>query len=328
MRTKRIERILKLINTLQSGRSYTVEQLAELTGVNRRTVFRDLNLLHEAGIGYTFDRDSGRYRAEHAGTLPPVSFSTEEALALLLATRRFVGTHISPDHEAASEAALKLESLLPRQVLEYVGDLLRYVEIKAPQKSDGSSIRDPLFMLKQIIAGRRQIRVRYDSYADGEVIEDDLHPYRLLHIHRGWYMLAFSTANQAVRTYKIERFVEITPLEATYSMQNHFSVDGYFGNAWLMIRGDQQYHVRIRFTPRMAGNVEEVLWHKTQRIAHEADGSIIFEVDVDGLDEIAWWVLGYGDQARVLQPQALADMIRDHAKNLVAIYKMPLETCA
>ena len=56
MRTRRIERLLKFIQALQSGRSKTVDDLAELTGVSRRTVFRDLELLSRVGVRYTYDR--------------------------------------------------------------------------------------------------------------------------------------------------------------------------------------------------------------------------------------------------------------------------------
>ena len=46
MRTKRIERLLRLIQTLELRRSLTVEELAGPVHVSRRTVFRDLVAQH------------------------------------------------------------------------------------------------------------------------------------------------------------------------------------------------------------------------------------------------------------------------------------------
>jgi len=46
----------------------------------------------------------------------------------------------------------------------------------------------------------------------------------------------------------------------------------------------------------VAGNVAEVLWHQTQRVEWNDDGSIEFHATVDGLGEITWWLLGYGSQ--------------------------------
>ena len=51
-----------------------------------------------------------------------------------------------------------------------------------------------------------------------------------------------------------------------------------------MIRGDQRYRVRIRFQPRVAGNVEEVTWHKTQVTQRMEDDALLFEVEVDGIE--------------------------------------------
>ena len=109
-------------------------------------------------------------------------------------------------------------------------------------------------------------------------------------------------------------------LNEDYSPDPEFCLDDYFGNAWLMIRGDTRHHVKIRFSKMVAANVDEVAWHKTQRTVYEDDGSLIFEVDVDGLREISWWILGYGDQAEVLEPPKLRKLIAKSAKHLLAIY--------
>lgn len=69
MKNDRIERLLKLIQSLQSGRAQAVDDLAKLTGVSRRTIFRDLDLLTRAGIPYTFDRANKRYLTERT-TIP------------------------------------------------------------------------------------------------------------------------------------------------------------------------------------------------------------------------------------------------------------------
>ena len=66
--------------------------------------------------------------------------------------------------------------------------------------------------------------------------------------------------------------------------------------------------------------VEEVIWHKTQTTLRTEDDGLIFEVDVDGVDEISWWVLGYGDQVKVLEPEILRDMVARRARDMSRIY--------
>ena len=71
------------------------------------------------------------------------------------------------------------------------------------------------------------------------------------------------------------------------------------------MRGDRRYLVKIEFDREFGRNVADTLWHATQRITWSR-GVCVFECEVDGLDEILWWVLGYGHHARVLAPAELS----------------------
>jgi len=316
----RIQRLLKLIHTLQSGRPYSVEDLAEILDVNRRTVFRDLKLLTGVGIKFSYDRPTRRYHADRENALPPVSLTYAEALSLLLTTRHVLKSTIVADRSAAVSAALKIESLLPRAMQDYCGTLLEHVEVKHGPSSDSGAVTDTFALLQASLAARRKVRVRYDSYYEGKPISEVLHPYRLAHIHAGWYLIAFAQGAGKCLTFKLERIMEIKVLEETCEIAPEFNLEDYFGNAWKMIKGERRYHVKIRFLPKVAGNVDEITWHKTQRAAFQEDGSLLFEVDVDGIEEISWWVLGYGDQAEVLEPQELRSLIGQRASRMVALY--------
>lgn len=320
MKIDRIERLLVLIRTLETGRPRTVRELAERTGVSRRTVFRDLGLLNRAGIRYAYDHDSKRYSAARTTLLPPVTLSSAEALSLLLAARNLLNGVPLPDTDAVASAALKLESMLPSSLRDYCGPIVDRMDYRPDPASDSSSIADTIAVLQTALASDHKIFVAYDSYLEGHVIESVLHPYRLAYIHRGWYLVAHSQDAARVQTYKVERILRIRLLDAAFTPVPDFSLDDYFGNAWLMIRGDKSYDVKIRFLKKVAANVSEVLWHRTQRTHFQDDGSLLFEVTVDGIEEISWWILGYGDQALVVEPPELRKRIAQRVANMYAQY--------
>jgi len=334
VRTGRVERLLKLIQAMQAGREYRVEELARLAAVSRRTVFRDLGLLQRAGMPYRYCRKTHRYWTEQAAVLPPVSLSPGEALSLLLAVRQHLYSGVAADAQVAASAALKLESMLPRVVQDYCQPRLRHMDVRPDPASDAESIADMLAILQSALLRTRKLYLRYDSYAERRQIEGRLSPYRLAYIHRGWYVIGrlertdgsaakLPGAGKSARRpllFKVERIIDMKPLSDTYRADPGFSLDEYFGNAWLMVRGERSYHVKVRFLPLVAGNVQEVLWHKTQQTQYERDGSLLFEVDVDGIDEIAWWVLGYGDQAQVLEPLELRARMAEHAARMAEYY--------
>lgn len=320
MSTDRIERLLVLIRTLETGRPLTVTELAKQSGVSRRTVFRDLALLKRVGIRYLYDRDTKRYSTERTTLLPPVTLSPAESLSLLLAVRNLMNSDMLPDADAVASASLKLESMLPRSLQDYCGPIVERMAFRHDPISDSASIIDTTSVLQTALATDRKIHVAYDSYLEGRVIESVLHPYRLAYIHRGWYVIAYAQDAARVQTYKVERILRVRLLDATFTPVPDFSLDDYFGNAWLMIRGEDSFDVKIRFLKKVAANVDEIVWHRTQRTRFQDDGSLLFEVTVDGIEEISWWVLGYGDQAQVIEPPELRRLIAKRVATMHAHY--------
>ena len=139
-------------------------------------------------------------------------------------------------------------------------------------------------------------------------------------------MIGYAEKFGQVRTFKLERIDRVRedpPQAERFKPDPGFSLDDYFGHAWQMIRGDRRYRVRIRFLPMVANNVEEVIWHKTQVTRRLEDDSLLFEVEVDGIEEISWWVLGYGDQAVVLDPPELRALVIERARRTLEHYDEP-----
>jgi len=86
-----------------------------------------------------------------------------------------------------------------------------------------------------------------------------------------------------------------------------------------MIPEGRIYDVKLKFSPKVASNVTEVHWHSTQSVTHNKDGSATIEFRVDGLGEIAWWILGYGDQVQIIAPRQLRRHICDIASNMIRL---------
>lgn len=326
METGRVERLLGLIQALQSGRPSTAEELAASLGVKRRTLFRDLKVLTGAGLPFEYDRKTKTYSTARRALLPPVSFTPAEALALCLILRT-AGSHPSViSQETTFSAVAKIEGTLPTHLQDHCRPLMENVSFRHAPSSETSAVAPNLPLIQSAIAERWPIQMRYDSFYEKREIEDVVEPYHLAFIHRAWYLIGRSREATAIRTFKVERVIEMRLLGDRFTKDCDFSLDRYFGNAWSMIRGSNRYHVKIRFLNVVAGNVNEVIWHKTQRTLLEPDGSLLFEVDVDGITEIAWWVLGYGNQAQVLEPAELIEIILKHVQTMSDYYRKGTDT--
>ena len=121
--------------------------------------------------------------------------------------------------------------------------------------------------------------------------------------------------------HNIGRIRQLERLEDAYQIPRGFSIDHYLRNAWHLIpESGPDHEVLVRFSPMVAQNVAEVVWHKTQQTTLNPDGTLDFRVTVSGLNEISWWILGYGDQAEVLQPPELRQLIAQRARRLADRY--------
>jgi predicted DNA-binding transcriptional regulator YafY len=317
----RIQRLLRLVELLQSGRIFNSTQLAEHCGVSRRTVFRDVETLRESGIAVHFDEQRQGYSMPSNMMLPAANFTLPESLSLLVLCHELGDERKGvPFQRAARSAALKLLSNLPHHLREYVAQRTEAIKVRLDPHNDAPSAAPFFEMLTQAIVERRQVRISYRSLTERAEISTALSPYRLLFSRRSWYVIGRSSLHRAVRTFNVARIVKAEMLTTSFTVPPRFSLERYLGNAWHLIRAKQRRQVHIRFRRRVAFNVAEVRWHKTQSVRWLADGSLDFRVSVDGLDEIVWWVLGYGDQAEVIAPRELREMVKAHVASLGRVY--------
>lgn len=295
--------------------------MAAECGVSRRTVFRDLDLLRIAGIPLHFDDDERAYRIESDNFLPPTQFTPEEALALIVLCNELGDRAGLPFFDPAGKAALKLETCLPKELRALVRERSASVQIKLEPKNALASSDEFFRILVSAAADRLAVRIEYDDFSSNRSIGSKLYPYRIFFSRRSWYVIGRSSLHRAVRTFNVGRLRNVELLDETYRVPRGFSLDRYMRNAWHMIpEPGPDHEVLIRFQPKVAGNVAEVRWHKTQQIQFNEDGTLDFQAKVSGLNEISWWVLGYGDQAEVIRPVALRDILREHFENLLARY--------
>ncbi|MCP4376021.1 MAG: YafY family transcriptional regulator [bacterium] len=321
MNVSKVHRLLRLITLLQTRRSYSASDLAGELEVSKRTVYRDLNMLELAHIPYYFDQDTGGYRIRGHFFLPPINLTLTEALSILAMAGRVEGTRSIPLLGHGAKAAVKLEGSLPNGIRDYVGSVLDKMKVSLGPLADHEGLDSTFETLGRAVVDRRVCMLSYHSLYDQKTIRLAIRPLKLLFMARAWYLIAYSQKHKENRTFKLSRIEELNVTSQVFSKSCHVDLDDYFGNAWSMIPEGREYRVHLRFSPKVAKNVSEVRWHKTQETEFLPDGSLDYRVNVDGLGEITWWILGYGDQVEVISPSPLRKSVVDVAKSVLSKYE-------
>ncbi len=226
-------------------------------------------------------------------------------------------------------AALKIENNLPAKIRQYCNTALRNISIRvgAQTLSQHSAGLDKTFaQLQQAIVKKRKVNILYHSLSEGTIIDVELRPYHLLYnnqdnnqvrySNQAWYVLGRSNLHESVCTFKLNRIRELKPTERCFVDGDNFDVNDYLGKAWSMIPEGQLYNIKLKFLPEVAHDVAEVQWHNTQQVTFDEDDSAIVEFQVDGLNEITWWILSYGDKVQILAPKILRQRIIKIARNV------------
>ena len=324
----RIHRLLKIVTLIQSEKGWNVQRLAAACGVAERTIFRDMKMLEGAGIPYFHDEEAEGYRVRNDFFMPPVELTLAESLALIALSEQIGGKEQIPFMKAAARAIAKVRGQLPAGIRKDLADLDTHIDIKLAQASSEEGIQDVYDVVRQAIARRRVMKCSYESLASGkgDAGEQEVFsfkPCKLFFSQRAWYAIGHHSGRGEVRCLRLSRFSRAQLTDKPYAIPDDFALEQHLGKAWRMIRGKKTYKVEMHFDAEFAETIAETHWHDTQQVLWQEDDSIIFRCEVDGLDEIVWWILSMGPHCLVRKPKVLIDRVTKLAGGIVDAYEPP-----
>jgi proteasome accessory factor B len=315
------KRLLLIIELLQTGGYFNATEIANHCQVHPRTVHRYIKTLQENGLRIIYDQQRQGYHLKGNNLLAPMDMSQDEAVSLIILCECLgrVNTGL-PFSEPARTAVMKLHNSLPEKLKSYVTAMMEGTSIKVEALAKLTEVRHHYNLLRDALSEKESVRIVYNSFSDQKEITTLLSVYRLLFCKHSWYVIGRSSIHREIRTFNVARLQDVTKVGKKYQIPPRFNVERYLGNAWQMIRS-RPYDCKIKlvFSPKVAKNVAEVRWHKTQQTTFLADGSLEFEVQVDGTQEICWWILGYGSEVQVLSPPILREFVRQHAEKMLEL---------
>ena len=111
----------------------------------------------------------------------------------------------------------------------------------------------------------------------------------------------------------------VEALLTTFELPKNFSPDAFFAGSWLIEQGET-VRVQLRFAPEAARWVRDEQFHESQQTEDLEDGSILYSVCVQGTREITRWILGYGGEVEVLEPESLREAVAAAGRRMAALY--------
>ena len=307
------DRLLAIVLELQRKRRQRAEDLAKIFETSKRTIYRDILTLCEAGVPIISVPGQG-YSLMQGYFLPPLSFTSEEATMLLLGSD-FMARSFDAQYRAAAESASrKIESVLPEALRDEVHYLQSNIRFIGATSTSSSKEYETLRQLRRAVLDRTTVRfyyhTRHSRDGQGSSLLREADPYGLAYFINGWYLVAYCHLREDVRNFRLDRMEELELLPRTFTRPANFQ---------LHQRPSEQPRnilVRVLFDREVARWVREGRQYFMTSEEETEDG-LLMTLMIRQPGEILQWLLSWGRHVRILEPATLRDQLAEEARTMV-----------
>jgi predicted DNA-binding transcriptional regulator YafY len=305
-------RLHDLIRIIEARYGVTIDELAEECDVNRRTVFRDLQAVRDAGYPLVSERESDGQVVYRFLTgfkkIPPITFSLDELMTLYFCRGQLAALAGTPFQDDLDAIFGRIRSSLPPRS---VAHLERIAEAAAPRFQgvrDYRGKRQILVQLREALLYQYRCRL---SYAPPRREAEDylFDPYTLLFYQNSLYLGGFAHNRGALRLFLIDRLQKVEVSRERFEVPDDFVPADLTGSAFGLI-DDTPSVVKVRFGAAVAHLIRERNWHPTQVLEDAADGSLVLSLTAGGEKELLAWLYSYLPHVEVLEPASLRATFR------------------
>ena len=323
-RGNQLARQWNLVRLLSGRVGRTLAQLKAELGVGKRTVQRDIAALESAGFPVISETHNGTVRwhfMEGFHVEAPVSLTLAEQMALYFSKGLLKPLEGTPIYSSVDSALQKIGAALPPQSFQFLRGLDQTVSVRTAGFKDYSHSRNVLDVLTRCVRHKFTTRVNHRTAQFEKGIEREVDPYRLWYVNNGIYLIGDDHRSGQIRAFAVERIASARATNRRFEVPAGFDFDKLTETAFNLIWGQPQ-EVKIRFSREQAPYVQERTWHPSQTIEKRANGSIDLSIRVANLWEVKRWLIGWGADACVLQPEDLRKEIREECARMLRVTRV------
>ncbi len=312
-------RLLFIDRKIGEGKYPNCSSLAEEWEVSSKTIQRDLEYMRyqlDAPLEYSA-RHRGYCYTEENFKLPAISIKESDLFAIYLAEELLVQYEGTPLYNNLKSVYRKIQDSLPDKAsIKISQEDTRFTVFPPPSTTILHEVWNVVFK-----GLRNGIRIRINYQTPGKAIHTRLvDPYHAVRYDGDWYIIGYCHLRKAVLTFSLSRISKASLRKETFIIPDdynfHTITSSRFGIHW----GDAEEHVKIWFSPDAAKYILERKWHPSQKISHSEEGSICVALTVNHTFELKKWVLSWGKDAKILEPENLSREIQDEIKEMQALY--------
>lgn len=309
----RIDRLTAIMVQLQSKRVVTAREIADRFDISIRTVYRDIRALEKGGVPIGAEAGRGYFIME-GYYLPPVTFTTEEAGAMLLGGKLIEKHSDESVKMYFNEALLKVKAVLRfkgKDQLESLEDHIRVLGVTKPVTTNFPN--NFLSDIQIAIVQKSLLQFEYFSQSKSEFTQRIVEPSGLCYYGGHWHFIAYCRMREDFRDFRVDR---ISKLLATGEKFAKDRKDDFQNFIQKVILGSSLEEVKLSIDQNTARYVIEQKYLYGFVGQEEQDDRILMTFMTPSVNYFARWLLMYGSTINIISPQRLKDKIVELVKEL------------
>ncbi|MDR2386603.1 MAG: WYL domain-containing protein, partial [Deltaproteobacteria bacterium] len=138
-------------------------------------------------------------------------------------------------------------------------------------------------------------------------------PLGILYGDRNHYLIAkFPQGKKSIRHFILGRIKSIEVLDEAFDQDQGFNLEEHCAKSFGAFQ-EEPFEVEWRFSPLVAQEAMNFIFHPTQKMKFNQDGSLTVKFVAGGRLEMAWHLYSWGEQVKVVKP-------RDFWESLPKVY--------
>ena len=324
MRHEKVVALLNLARKLASdAEGMTLDEMAEIVGGSRRTAERMRDAIEQCFSPLERLEDGRKVRFRMSANVMGGMFNvpTSQEMAELENAARGLEKAGDPTRATTLRSlSNKIGASLRDQVRRRLSaDIAAQVQAEAFGRQVGPKpISDPkiLTLLREALLAGRMVKIRYGDEATGKAKWREVIAYGILFAPR-YYLIAGVKNKPEPALFRLDRILAIEVMDEAGSPPATFDLKAYADRSFGVFQ-EEAVDVVLRFSQAAAADAKSYLFHPSQSLEDEQDGTLTVRFRAGGLLQMVHHFMTWGSAVTIESPAELKELMQEQVAALYA----------
>lgn len=295
-----LTRLFGIVYLLLNKKHTTAGKLAELFEVSKRTIYRDIEILSQAGIPIYLTKGRGGGISLLSTFILNKTVLTEAEKTSILSALQAVDAVTLEQTDTAKQ---KLSCLFGNQNTDWLE-----VDFSSWANTDEESLT--FNTLKTAVLTKHIVRFLYHN-GDGTAMERSAEPLKLIFKGQSWYLYAYCHVRQDFRFFKLRRIKELIILDEIFNRTSETKI--LTGEP---ISKEDWVNITLKLSSKIAFRV----YDEFEKPEKQPDGNFIVTFTAQKNNWIYSYLATFGEHCEVLSPEDIRANIKEKLQKTLEQY--------